>query len=175
MRGRLRPTSSSRLSRERLASYKRPSRRGVRREIPRLPSGKVLAPSAEGACSGRPSDQLNSSSCGRPRPSWPTILGPGSVADLDDDNRDRSAGEGRRRDGISHACAPTARPASGGDRRRGVQHGDWSTSRSSARCSPTTWGADRLVASRPRRPRSRRPVDLTRSVAGVVESPPELG
>ena len=28
---------------------------------------------------------MNSSSCGTPRPSWPTISGPGSVADLDDE------------------------------------------------------------------------------------------
>ena len=60
---------------DRLASYKRPSRVVFVPEIPRLPSGKVLRRVLKERC-GRPSDELNSGSCGRPRPSWPTISDP---------------------------------------------------------------------------------------------------
>ena len=101
-------------------------------------------------------------------------LGPGSVADLDDASRDRPAGEGRRRDGISDAADRRRVRGRGGHRRRGVRAGTGrrAVPRPGARRRPGAPALGREPSALTAEPES---VDLTRSVAGVVESPPELG
>ena len=121
---------------DRLASYKRPSRVVfVDRDSP-SPFGKGVASSAEGAAMDvrltAEQRQLREAAA-----KLADDLGPGSVADLDDEAASRDwRRRSRRPDG--GRCAPTRRRASRWPSSPRSSPAGSSTCRSSARCSPTT-------------------------------------
>ncbi len=156
---------------ERLASYKQLSRVVVVPEIPRLPSGKVLRRVLKEQY-GCPPDQLSSGSCARRPPNWPMTSGPGRSPTL----TTPTASRGWRRPSTGRGSAPCAATAPPALR--------WPSSpRSSAgtgRRPVPRPGAGRRPGA-PGRPQPLSPapeassVDFTGSLAGVAESPIELG